>query len=72
MRTTDGWRPTAAHVRAVLGGTFLAVAAVLARRPDLLVFAAPFAAVATWAVVARPTVTPTVRHSLGHAVVREG
>jgi len=72
VRTTDGWRPTAAHVRAALGGTFLAVAAVLARRPDLLVFAAPFAVVATWAVVARPTVTPTVRHSLGHAVVREG
>jgi len=72
VSTTDGWLPTTAHVRAILGGTFLAVAAVLARRPDLLVLATPFAVVATWAATAKPTVTPTVRHSLGHALVREG
>jgi len=72
VSSTDTWRPTAAHARAVLGGTLLAVAAVLARRPDLLVFAAPFAVVAVWAVVAKPTVAPTVRQWLGHAVVREG
>jgi uncharacterized protein (DUF58 family) len=72
VSTTDGWRPTAAHVRAILGGTFLGVAAVLARRPDLLVFAGPFAVVTTWAAVTKPSFTPTVRQSLGHAVVREG
>ena len=72
MTTTDGWSPTAAHFRAVLGATLLVFAAVLARRADLLVFATPFAVVATWAVVVKPTTTPTVRQSLGHAMVREG
>ncbi|HEY0519373.1 MAG TPA: DUF58 domain-containing protein [Ilumatobacteraceae bacterium] len=70
--TSNGWRPTAAHVRAVVGGALLAIAAVLARRPDLLVFASPFGIVATWATVAKPSVAPTVRQTIGHAVVREG
>jgi uncharacterized protein (DUF58 family) len=69
---TDKWRPTAAHVRAVLAATLFTVTAVLARRPDLLVLATPFAMVAAWAIVAKPTVAPRVRHTLGHAVVREG
>jgi len=70
--TSDGWRPTAAHVRAVLGAALLTLAAVLARRPDLLVFAAPFAVVATWTILAKPSVAPTVRQTLAHPVVREG
>ncbi|HEY7627101.1 MAG TPA: DUF58 domain-containing protein, partial [Ilumatobacteraceae bacterium] len=72
MKTTDSWRPTPAHLRAALAGTLFAAAAVLARRPDLVVLAAPFAAVATWAVVTKPTTNPIVRHSLGHGIVREG
>lgn len=69
---SEGWQPTAAHARAVLGGAGLAAAAVLARRPDLLVLATPLAGAALWGALLRPHAAPTVRQSLGHGVVREG
>ena len=69
---TDRWRPTAAHARAVVGGLLLAGVAVLARRPDLLVIAAPLLGAALWGALLRPTVAPVVRQTIGHRVVREG
>jgi uncharacterized protein (DUF58 family) len=72
VKPEDCWRPTTAHARALLGGLLLAVVAVLARRPDLLVLAAPLLAAAVWAVVLRPTGVPEVHQSVGHGVVREG
>jgi len=72
VKPEDGWQPTTAHARALLGGLLLAVAAVLARRPDLLVLATPLLGAAVWAVVLRPRCLPEVSHSIGHGVVREG
>lgn len=69
---SDGWQPTAAHARALVGGFGLAAVAVLARRADLLVIGAPLVVAAVWASIRRPDVEPRVRHRLGHAVVREG
>ena len=50
----------------------LAIAAVLARRPDLLVLATPLVGAAVWAVILRPHSLPEVRHSIGHGTIREG
>ena len=72
MKPEDWWRPTTAHARALLGGLLLAVTAVLARRPDLLVLATPLVGAAVWAVMLRPQCLPEVSHSIGHGVVREG
>ncbi|MEP6893335.1 MAG: DUF58 domain-containing protein, partial [Gaiellaceae bacterium] len=72
VKAEDCWRPTTAHARALLGGLLLAVAAVLARRPDLLVLATPLVVAAVWAVMLRPRCWPQVSHSIGHGVVREG
>ena len=67
-----GWQPTAAHARALVGGMLLAVVGVLARRPDLVVLAAPLLSAAVWAAWRRPTSAPEVRQSIGHVVLREG
>ncbi|MEP7113522.1 MAG: DUF58 domain-containing protein [Ilumatobacteraceae bacterium] len=72
MKSADRWRPTAAHARAVLSALVLAVVAVLARRPDMLVLATPFAGAAVWAVLLRPTCAPEIRQSLDHSAVHEG
>lgn len=72
MRRLDTWRPTPAHLRAVLGGAGLAAAGVLARRPDLVVVAVPLITVAIWAAGARPSDPVTVDHRLAHATVPEG
>lgn len=66
------WRPTVAHARALVGAVVLAVAAVLARRPDLLVMGVPFGIVAARTIAGRPTDAPTWNDAVGHAVVREG
>ena len=55
------WHPTSAHFRAVLLGAAGALAALLLRRPDLLVIATPFLVVATWSWVTRPDHPPTLR-----------
>jgi uncharacterized protein (DUF58 family) len=46
--------------------------AVVARRPDLLVLAAPLAIVAGWSTLGRPQQGPTLVHELADATVREG
>lgn len=72
MNPDDGWRPTAAHARALLGGLLLAVSAVLAHRPDLLVLATPLVGAAIWAVIMRPSRVPEVSQWIGHGELREG
>lgn len=72
MTDTDHWRPTSAHVRAVVCGLAGVVVAVLARRPDVLVLATPFVVVAAWSALARPTTAPVIDQSIGHAVLHEG
>lgn len=66
------WRPTAAHVRAVLGGLLLCIVAVLARRPDLLVLATPLVWAAVWGSALRPAAAPTITQSIAHSTLREG
>lgn len=68
----SAWHPTAAHFRAVLLGAVGALAAVLLRRPDLLVLATPFLVVATWSWVTRPHRRPTLRTRASHRSLREG
>jgi len=65
------WRPTAAHVRAVLGGTALALAAVLLRRPDLLVIATPLLVVALWSTLTRPGTLLSAEARLRQTTLRE-
>lgn len=72
MRRTDTWAPTPSHLRAVLGGAGLAAAGVLARRPDLVVLAAPLVVVAIWAGYARPRDPVVIDHRLDHTTVLEG
>jgi len=67
-----GWRPTASLVRASLSTALLAVLALLAGRPDLLVLATPLLVHAAAAFLRRPRGTPTVRSRLGTDTLREG
>ncbi|MEN9645681.1 MAG: hypothetical protein RL238_2350 [Actinomycetota bacterium] len=71
-RPASEWKPTPAHARAVVASFALAAVAVLARRPDLLVLAAPFLAAAAMGAAARPTASPVVRQRMGHGVLMEG
>jgi len=66
------WRATAAHYRAVVLAAAGALFAVVLRRPDLLVLAAPFLLVATWASSRRPTRPATLRATMSHTSLREG
>lgn len=66
------WSPTPSHARAVIVALALVSIAVIARRPDLLVLGAPFAAAAVWGASARPRAVPSVRQRLGHGVLDEG
>jgi uncharacterized protein (DUF58 family) len=72
VKHATGWRPTPAHLRAVLGSVLLCAVGVLARRPDLLVIVSPLAATAVWAIIVRPTCVPTVTEQVGHLTLREG
>lgn len=49
-----GWRPTAAHLRAVIAGTVLTGLGLVTGRGDLVVLAAPLALTALWAGLLRP------------------
>lgn len=69
---SDAWRPTHALLRCLLTVLLVAPVALLFRRPDLLVLAAPFAVILAWSVVTRPSLRPDRRFSLSHAQVREG
>lgn len=66
------WTATAAHTRAVLLAAGAAVAAVLGRRPDLLVLAAPLTVAAVWGHLARPRRAPEADVTLGRGTLREG
>ena len=61
-----------AHIRACIGAVALALAGVLSGRVDLVVLATPFAAVAMWALMRRPTTTPAIGSALAHRSIREG
>ena len=61
-----------AHIRACIGAVALPLAGVLSGRVDLVVLAAPLAAVAMWALMRRPTTTPAIDSALAHRSIREG
>ncbi len=67
-----GWRPTAAHARAVIGAAAGMVIAVVAGRPALAGISFPLAVVAVWSVATRPSGRPSADASLAHRTVREG
>jgi uncharacterized protein (DUF58 family) len=67
-----GWRPTAAYGRAVGTGAALLLGAVLLRRPDLVVLAAPLLVGAALALAARPSAAPAVRLSGPQQALLEG
>jgi uncharacterized protein (DUF58 family) len=67
-----GWRPTAAYPRAVGVGAALLLGAVLLRRPDLVVLAAPLLVGAGLALAGRPTAAPSVRLSVPPHELLEG
>ena len=71
-RSASEWHPTPAHARAVIVSLGLAALAVLARRADLLVLAAPFLAAAAFGAASRPSTSPVVQQRLGHGVIQEG
>ena len=68
----DRWRVTHALLRALVVVLVVAPVALLWRRPDLFVLAAPFAIVLAWSVVTRPREVPGRRFALSHSLVREG
>ncbi len=51
--------------------TMIAVALIW-RRPDLLVIAAPFAMVTAWSAMTRPTRSPSLVDAVAHPTIREG
>ena len=66
------WQPTPALLRSVAAAVVLIAIALIWRRPDLLVIAAPFAVVTAWSSLNRPTRSPTLVDSVGHPTLREG
>ncbi len=66
------WRASPAHFRAVAVGVVGVTVAVLFRRPDLLVLAAPFAVVAVWSSVVRPPADTVVESRITPDTFREG
>ncbi len=67
----EGWAPTAAYARSVLGGLLLAAGAIALGRPDLLIIAVPLLAAAVWATLLRPTAPLETTSSIGHRTLRE-
>ena len=72
MAEPGGWRPTAALGRAVGVGAGLLLAAVLLRRADLVVLAAPLVLGAALALTDRPTGRPAVGLVVPGDAVLEG
>lgn len=72
MNSSKGWRPTPAHFRAIAGSLALGLGAVVGRRPDLLVLAAPLVVAVVWAVARRPTRAPAIRERVSHPALWEG
>lgn len=70
--SVDGWRPTTALFRSIVGAALLAVVGVLWRRPDLLVLATPLAVVSAWSILTKPGTRPRVQERTANPIVREG
>lgn len=68
----QGWQPTVAHARAVVGAVALTAIAVIWRRPDLLVLAAPMVVVTSWSVMTRPGAASNFEDRVAHPTIREG
>lgn len=66
------WRPTVALVRASLFALVLIAIALVWRRADLLVLAAPMAVVVAWSLLTRPVRPPTIDERIGNPTIREG
>ncbi len=66
------WTMTHAHLRAGGLAAVCALAALLLRRPDLIVLAAPLAMVAAWGALTRPTNAPEARLLQSRTIVAEG
>ena len=66
------WQPTPALLRSVAVAVVLVSIALIWRRPDLLVIAAPFAVVTAWSSLDRPTQSPVFVDSVGHATLERG
>jgi uncharacterized protein (DUF58 family) len=71
-RRLGGWEPTAAHQRAILLTAAAALAAVLGRRPDLLVMVAPLVVAAIWGHLRRPKDEVSATAELLIPTLREG
>ena len=67
-----GWRTTPSFYRAVIGGGWFALAAVLFGRPDALVLAVPFLVFAVAGALFRPTAAPVVTIDLPDIRAIEG
>ena len=68
----NSWRPTVAYFRAAVGATAMIAFALIWRRPDLLVIAAPLAVVTAWSLLTRPGASPDFVDGVGHPTIREG
>lgn len=66
------WRPTHAHIRAVVLAFCCCAIAVLARRPDLAVLAVPFVGAAAWGARHRPRAAPQLTVSTREQTLFEG
>lgn len=66
-----GWRPTHAHLRAVLVALGGSLAGLLAGLPELVLLTAPLALVAAWGAAGRPSGRPAAQLRLSEEVVRE-
>jgi uncharacterized protein (DUF58 family) len=67
-----GWRPTWAHIRAVVLAVAGPLYAVAFHRPDAFVASTPLVIVAAWSVLTKPSGTLRTRQWLGRRSVREG
>src|SRR5690242_16950550 len=72
IRGLGVWEPTAAQQRADALAAAGAIAAVLGRRPDLLVIMTPLVVAAAWGQLARPRTDVTGTARLGETTLREG
>ena len=71
-RVGTPWLPTHAHLRAVVIAVLTPIAAIIARRVDLLVLAVPFAGAAVWGLLDRPTRRPAADVELTETTLFEG
>ena len=68
----QGWRPTHAQIRALTLAGLFTLGAVLFRRPEAAVLGLPFAVLAVWGVLTRPTGTPQARVTADSTTLFEG